>query len=185
MAKRRKPTPKRKKPAAPAGGAPEMFPLVVVRPRGQARPDDTADAAKAAEERAVALAMIERLARAQLGPADIATIMEIPAEHMTGGDAQRSRAYDTGRLLAQVEVREMVLKLAQAGSGPAQKLLLELASATKAEATAGQAEGPAAGELLAVREHLAALELAPAGTSIIELARLAVARIIELESRPE
>jgi hypothetical protein len=187
MAKRsRKPA----QPRPPTANQTTYFPLVrqpePPRP-GPDAPDGQADAPGhsagdvSGDVAAKRLAMIHQLASLQFAADDIARVVQIPASHMIGGDQAATDAYDSGRLEGMAEVLNMLKELAKAGSGPAQKQYLELFFANKKRADGSDASGPASVELSAVRDHLGGLKLAPDDTSVVELARLAAMRILELE----
>jgi hypothetical protein len=151
-----------------------------------APPPDQADLGfqvrvKPAAARAAVLAQIEDLAGLQFDAQDISIVAEVPAESMMGGAADATRAYDRGRLAAEARVRGMLLKMAAGGSAPAQKMILDIASANKRATAADHGAGPAAAELAAVRGHLAPLILCPPDAPASELARMAALKIIQLQ----
>jgi len=175
---------KARKPKAPAEATPSeplSFPIIVrphVRTEGEDRPHEESPADY--EKR---LQMIQELASYQFDPKDIAIVVQIQPEDMTGRDDGATLAYNSGRLLAEAQVRRMLLEMAKAGSGPAQKMILEIAETNKRKLNKDGDADPSGAELSAVRQHLQGLNLAAQATPTIELARLAALRIVELEGK--
>jgi len=128
-------------------------------------------------QRTDALDLVETMARLQFGPADIAIATELPAS-----DPDVATAYQRGRLKGETDVRKMLMQMAVNGSAPAQKMVLDLIAANRHDRPDGEPAGHTE-DVAAALAHLAPLDLAPDGTPLAELCRLAALRIIELAGR--
>ena len=78
---------------------------------------------------------IENLAALFFTPKEIATMLEIRPEFMMNEmeyeDSSIYRAFHTGRLQSEMELRKSIVKLAKSGSSPAQTMALELLNKSK------------------------------------------------------
>jgi hypothetical protein len=140
-----------------------------------------AAAPPAAPDAPTTLEVIEEFARLMFGPADVAIGAEVDESQIRDDPPSRA-AYNRGRLAAQARVRKMILTMAESGSAPAQKMVLDLAKANKLEEVAGPPAVDA--DAASARAHLTGGVYLPGAndeSSLAELARLAVLRIVELE----
>lgn len=83
---------------------------------------------------------IKELAALLFTPAEIAFMLEIDENDVSLSDGLYYRAYQEGRLQAEVDLRNSIFKLAKSGSSPAQQMMLDILKKSNAKMVTGWAK---------------------------------------------